>query len=77
MGYRRFTDRDGNTWEVRDRTTSEWDFQPVGGNPRPTTRVQAPGYDNDPFELSNEELQRLLDNVPSPSRSPRKSPFKD
>jgi hypothetical protein len=77
MGYRRFTDRDGNTWEVRDRSQSEWELQPVSGNPKPSVRVQAPGYESDPFELSNEEMQQLLDSGPSGSRGARKSPFKD
>ena len=77
MGYRRFTDRDGNTWEVHDRSMSEWELRPVSGNPKSAVRVQAPGYETDPFELSTEELQRLLDSVPSSSSRPRKSPFKD
>jgi len=77
MGYRRFTDRDGNTWEVRERSQSEWELQPVSGNPKPSVRVRAPGYESDPFELSNEEMQRLLDSVPSGSPSARKNPFKD
>jgi hypothetical protein len=40
-------------------------------------RVAAPGYERDPFELSVEELQRLLDGAPRPGSGPRKSPFKD
>jgi hypothetical protein len=77
MGYRRFTDRDGNAWEVRDRSMSDWELEPVSGNPRPTVRVRAPGYESDPFELSTEELQRLLDSAPPTRASSPKSPFKD
>ena len=79
MGYRRFDDEDGNTWEVRDRSGSEWDLEPVGGNPGRPVRVPAPGYQADPFELSVEELQRMLgDSAAGQSRrKPPKSPFLD
>jgi hypothetical protein len=77
MSYRRFVDREGVTWEVRDRSTSEWELQCVSHPGRAAVRVSAPGYERDPFELSIEELQRLLDRH-GPGRSPpRKSPFKD
>jgi len=75
MGYRRFTDRDGRTWEIRDQTASEWEFQPIEGDG--AVRVRAPGYDKDPFELSTEELQKLLDEAGSGPARPRKSPFRD
>lgn len=78
MGYRRFIDQSGNEWEVRDLTRSEWEFQPVGGNPGGARMVRAPGYESDPFELSEEELQKLLGEGEGPGRSrPAKSPFKD
>lgn len=78
MGYRRFTDENGDSWEVRDRSTSEWEFVPVPGNPHQAVRVRAPGYEKDPFELSGEELQRLLDaERPGGRSSGRPSPFKD
>jgi len=78
MGYRRFTDREGTTWEVRDVSNAEWELVPVsaaGGRP---VRVRAPTYENDPFEVSGEELQRLLD-AEQPGRGPgaRKNPFLD
>jgi hypothetical protein len=79
MGYRRFDDKKGNTWEVRDRSGSQWDFEPVGGNPGRTVSVSAPGYQPDPFELSVEELLDLLGDV-SGERTPKKqrrSPFID
>jgi hypothetical protein len=78
MGYRKFTDRDGNSWEVRDQSHSEWTFEPLPGNLLGRTAVPAPGYDNDPFELSNEELQELLDKAgPRRSGPQKKSPFLD
>ncbi len=77
MGYRRFDDRDGEVWEVRDRSGSEWELQSVSGKEE-SVAVPAPGYEADPFELSVEELQRLLDAARGTSRrSQRKSPFKD
>ncbi|HKI95567.1 MAG TPA: hypothetical protein VJ992_09780 [Gemmatimonadales bacterium] len=78
MGYRKFTDRDGHQWEVHDRTRSEWELVPVGGNPNRELRVEAPGYEADPFELSEEELQRLLgDTGGGGTTRKKKSPFLD
>ncbi len=79
MGYRRFIDRDGRAWEVRDRSRSEWRLVPVSGNPLPPVDVPAPGYETDPFELSNEELQRLVNGMEGRAGRPRtkKSPFLD
>jgi hypothetical protein len=77
MGYRRFTDREGHSWEIRTRSLREWDFHPLGENPGTVCSVPAPTYERDPYELSQEELQHLLDaKEPSGSRRP-KSPFKD
>lgn len=77
MAGRRFADRDGNRWEVRVRSRSEWEFEPVEGNPGPARAAASPGYEKDPFELSVEELQRVLDSSRPPSARPRKSPFLD
>jgi hypothetical protein len=79
MGYRRFDDKNGNTWEVRDRSGSEWDLEPVGGNPGARISVPAPGYQADPFELSVEELQLMLGEASGGQgrRKPPKSPFSD
>jgi hypothetical protein len=77
MAFRKFTDRDGREWEVRIRSRTEWDLEPVGDNRERARTTPAPGYEKDPFELSKEELQRLLDSsAPPPTRS-TKSPFKD
>lgn len=77
MGFRTFTDRDGRVWEVRDRSSREWEFSPGRDNPGPSRFVPSPGYEKDPFELSIDELQRLLDAAPLPTQRERKSPFMD
>lgn len=78
MGYRRFTDGEGHEWEVRDLSRSAWEFHPVPGNPGRILRIDPPGYEPDPFELSEEELQRLLGTSGGGARArPPKSPFKD
>lgn len=78
MGYRRFTDQAGNEWEVRDLTRSEWELQPVSGSGERPRRIPAPGYESDPFELSEEELQKLLGEGGDSGRSrPARSPFRD
>ena len=77
MGDRRFVDRDGRRWEIRVRGRSAWLFEPVEGNPGPARTAAAPGYEADPFELSVEELQRLLDTTPAPGPRQTPSPFRD
>ncbi len=77
MGDRRFADRDGRRWEIRVRGKREWMFEPVEDNPGPTRTVTPPGYEADPFEMSIEELQKLLDAAPAPRPRPKSSPFLD
>ena len=77
MSYRKFIDAAGYSWTVRDRSRWEWQFQPEPGNPGPARTVRAPGHQDDPFELSTEELQRLLDSAPGGSRPRPPNPFKD
>jgi len=80
MGYRRFKDTEGITWEIRDLSDVAWEFEPVSHPGQRTLRVPAPGHQKDPFDLSVEELQRLLDGVRGaapPRAAPRKSPFSD
>lgn len=77
MGFRRFTDSQGRQWEIRPRTRDEWSLDPHGDNPERPRTVRSPGYEKDPYELSQEELQRLLDSSSAgPARSAR-NPFKD
>ena len=81
MGYRRLIDRDGEAWDVKDQSDSVWRFEPAGGNPGAPVDAQAPGYQKDPFEMSQEELQRMLDDGQRQSgewqRPKKKSPFLD
>lgn len=78
MGYRRFDDAEGHEWEVRDLTRSAWELVPVQGNPAKIIRIEPPSYEADPFELSVEELQRLLGGSGGTVRAkPSKNPFKD
>ena len=77
MGDRRFKDRDGRYWDVVARSKREWTFEPVQDNPGPGRTVEPPGYEPDPFELSIEELQGLLDGATPRRRPPGKSPFLD
>jgi hypothetical protein len=77
MAFRRFTDRQGRVWEVRPRSRAEWEFEEVNASSAGSLLAEAPSYETDPFELSVEELQRLLDRArPVKSRS-KPSPFKD
>jgi hypothetical protein len=77
MGYRRFVDRDGVTWEVRERTVAEWEFQPVGQPGVAPVRVRAPAQEHDPFEVATVELQRMLDAERPRGPSRVKNPFGD
>jgi hypothetical protein len=75
MAHRVFADRNGNRWEIIPAGRSEWEFTPIEGNPGPARVGTPPGYETDPYELSVEELQRLLDTaVPCRPRTGR-SPF--
>ncbi len=77
MGDRRFADRAGKRWDVVVRSRSEWVFEPVEDNPGPARFGEPPGYESDPFELSIEELQHLLDQARGPQARQKKSPFLD
>ena len=78
MGYRRFNDSKGGVWEVKDVSRSEWEFVPASGSGK-AVRATAPGYESDPFELSTEELQRMLERAigEQERRGKKKSPFAD
>lgn len=77
MAHRRFTDRQGYQWEIRPLSRQEWEFDPVGDNPNRARTARSPGYERDPYELSVEELQRLLDGSDPGSTRKVKSPFGD
>lgn len=87
MSHRKFADRDGTRWAVRVSSKHEWRFEPVPGNPRAPRRARPPLYaGDDPFELSERELQTILGTgtrvagqagraIPLPPK--KKSPFLD
>lgn len=77
MAFRRFSDRDGRTWEVRPVSRSEWELSPVGENRERARTVASPGYEKDPFELSQEELQHLLAGSSAAPKRQVKNPFGD
>jgi len=77
MGDRRFADSHGMRWDVIVRSRSEWVFEPVEDNPGPRRTGAPPGYERDPFELSAEELQRVLDAARAQGPQRKKSPFLD
>lgn len=78
MSHRKFSDRGGRAWEVRVRSKREWGFEPVGGNPEPRRSGSPPLYaGDDPFELSEQELQRILDDARPEAGGPGSSPSGD
>ena len=77
MGDRRFADHEGKRWDVVVRSRSEWIFEPVEDNPGPARAGAPPEYETDPFELSVEELQQVLDASQGPRAPRKKSPFLD
>lgn len=61
---------------------SEWRFEPLPGNPGSPRRVRPPLYaGDDPFELSEQELQSILGNAAPEAKTrrgtPGASPFGD
>jgi len=72
---RRFEDPDGNGWEVDPREDFKWHVVPLEGNDGTRKIVTPPPQADDPFELSEEELQRLLESgiptegITEPARS--------
>ena len=77
MGFRRFDDSQGRAWEIRPRSRSEWHFEPLPGNPEGRRTVRPPSHEEDPFELSGQELERLLSGSRGAVAPHRPSPFKD
>lgn len=77
MGFRRFIDRDKLEWEIRDTSRLRWEFSPAGQNELAARSVEPPGYEQDPYELSQEELQRLFDASAAQAARRVKNPFGD
>ena len=66
MSFRRFTDRDKRDWEIRPVSSSVWELSPTGENTGAAPHRAGPGYEKDPWEMSQEELQRLVDGSAEP-----------
>ena len=77
MGFRKFIDRDKQQWEIRDVSRSRWEFAPAGENRLTVRSFEPPGYETDPYELSQEELQQLFDASAAAPERKRKNPFGD
>jgi hypothetical protein len=77
MGFRRFIDREKREWEIRDISRARWELSPAGDNPQASRWVEPPGYEQDPYELSQEELQQLLDASAPLAKRSVKNPFAD
>ncbi|MFQ5678719.1 MAG: hypothetical protein ACE5HP_04600 [Gemmatimonadota bacterium] len=78
MAFRKFRDRRGTAWQVRPESKRRWWFEPVAGTDEPRREVTPPLYADDPFELSEQELQRLLDGArPAPRPADKPPLFRD
>lgn len=78
MSHRHFVDRKGRNWRVRVRARGDWEFKPEPGNPEPPYHGEPPRHATDPYELSAEELQKILANaMPGDRPGGAPSPFRD
>lgn len=76
---RKFKDAKGRSWIAeRPHASSDLVFRPLEGSERDERLARLPGHTKDPYELSDQELVRLLDGArPRYSKPKRPSPFKD
>lgn len=78
---RKFKDRSGEAWVVeREHGRHELVFRPIQGAPDDERVAPLPrhGHTQDPYELSDAELQRMLDGARPRYQGPKgPSPFKD
>lgn len=58
---REFEDREGTTWTIRTAQDFKWYFEPADGAEATRHIVTPPPNVDDPSELDDEELQKLLD----------------
>lgn len=58
---RRFEDARGDGWEIRPQTDYKWQFLPLEGNDGMRRIVTPPPEVDDPFDLDERELRKLLD----------------
>ncbi len=71
---RKFTDRSGQPWVVeREHGRSELVFRPVHGEPGEERVAPLPSHKHtqDPYEFSDSELQRMLDQSRPRYRKPK------
>lgn len=59
--HRRFEDARGSTWEVHPQEAFKWQFVPVGDDERVRKIATPPPAATDPSDLTEQELQQLLD----------------
>ena len=72
---RKFTDRTGTAWIVeREHGRTELVFRPAHGAQAEERTVPLPGHTQDPYELSESELQRFLDRSNLRYRKPKGPP---
>lgn len=72
---RKFVDRSGRTWDVQEtHGRRELVFRPTDGTDADQRVAPAPTHTRDPFELSDEEIQRLLDRSSPRYRKPKGPP---
>ncbi len=76
---RKFKDRQGAPWIVEHpHGSTELIFRLLEGPETDQRTIPLPSHTNDPFELSDQELQRLLDqSKPRYGKPKRPPPFKD
>lgn len=58
---RRFEDARGDGWEIHPQEDFKWQFLPLEGNDRIRKIVTPPPEVDDPFDLTEKELEQLLD----------------
>ena len=69
---RKFKDRTGAPWIVeREHGRRELVFRPAHGEQGDERVVPLPGHTQDPYELSDDELQRFLDRAATRYKKPK------
>lgn len=59
--HRRFEDARQDAWEIHAQEEFKWHFVPLEGNDKIRKIATPPPEADDPFELDEQELQKLLD----------------
>ncbi len=77
MSFRNFSDRSGARWQVKPRSKGEWNMEPLPGNPAARRIASPPLYATDPFELSEQELQRILEDAREAPYAVTKPPWEE